>query len=661
MARPGLRESKRNTFIILGFICVLTALICSSCGSGGNMTANAASGSASADLSPTSVAFTSKAVGTATSAQTVTLTNSGNADLSVSSIAVSGTNAGDFSQTNNCGASIAAGANCTMSVTFKPTAAGTRTAGVVVTDSAPGGSQTVPLSGATVTTDASVSPTSLALGSLPLSTASPVQAITLSNTGNGNLTITSVAVSGANASDFSQTNNCGSSVAAGANCAINVTFKPTAEGTRTAAVVVVDTGSSGSQSVAISGTGTAPVASVSTSSVAFGNQSLGTTSISQAVTLENTGNEPLSISRISVLGTNASDFAETNNCGTSLAADASCSINLTFTPAAPGALAAALAITDNAAGSPQSVALSGNGISTTVTVSPSSVAFGKQAVGAASTVHTVTVTNSGNSALTVASVAVFGANSGDFTQTDNCGSSVAAGASCTISLTFKPAAAGARAGTLAITDNAAGSPQSVPLSGTGISTSATLSPSSVAFGSQAVGVASESQTVTLKNSGSSTLTITSIAIFGTNSGDFTQNNGCGISIAAGSTCKIVVLFTPSALGARAAVLSVTDNATGSPQSATLSGTGANPSGHYVALTWTESSSGGVMGYNIYRGTASGGEGTIPLNPSPVSGTSFTDDVVTAGEEYFYVVSSVGSDGVTESSPSQEASATVPSP
>ena len=653
-------ELNRGSSVIVGTAYIALALLVTSCGGGSSANPAANGAVAAPSLSPNSLTFTSQSVGSATTAQVITLTNSGKADLSLTSIAVSGANAADFAQSNNCGSSVAAGASCAISVTFKPGASGTRTAAVALSDNATGGTQTVALSGSIATTDASVSPSSLALGSQPLSTASPVRAITLSNTGKGNLNVTSVAVSGVNASDFTQSNNCGSSVAAGTNCTINVTFKPAAARTRTAAVVVADTAVGSPQTVALSGTGDAPVASVSPSSLAFGNQAVGVTSSAQSVTLTNSGNAVLNVSRIAVSGTNASDFAQTNNCGTSVAAGANCTISVTFKPSAGGSRSAALAVTDDAAGSPQSVSLAGTGVSTGVTVSPSSVAFGNQSVGATSSARPVTLTNAGSSALSITSIAVLGVNASDFAQSNNCGSSVAAGANCTINVTFKPSAAGSRSAALAIADNATGSPQSVSLSGTGVSTGVTLSPSSVAFGNQSLGAASSAHTVTLTNSGNSTLTVSSIAVFGTNPSDFTQNNTCGTSVAAGGTCTIVVLFTPSALGARAAVLSVSDNATGSPQSVTLSGTGA-ASGHNVALTWTASPMAGVLGYNIYRGTTSGGESTTPINANSVSGTAFTDDVVTAGAEYFYVVTSVSSDGVTQSAASPEASAVVPSP
>jgi fibronectin type 3 domain-containing protein len=127
-------------------------------------------------------------------------------------------------------------------------------------------------------------------------------------------------------------------------------------------------------------------------------------------------------------------------------------------------------------------------------------------------------------------------------------------------------------------------------------------------------------------------------------------------VAAGANCAIAVIFTPSALGARTAALSITDNASGSPQTVALSGTGA----HYVVLSWTASTTAGVVGYNAYRGTASSGPFS-QLNSSSISGTTFTDAGVQAGQRYYYVVTAIASDDVTASANSNVASATVPSP
>jgi len=616
---------------------------------------------AAVSLSPSSLAFGSLAIGTTSAAQTITLSNPGNAALSITGLAVSGANASNFVQTNNCGSSVAAGANCTISVTFSPSASGAAAATLSVADNISGSPQTASLSGTGTSTApaVSLSPPSLAFGSLAVGATSTAQTITLTNSGNSALNITSLAFSGSNASNFAQTNSCGSSVAAGANCTISVTFKPSASGAATAALSIADNVSGSPQIVSLSGTGTstAPAVSLSPASLAFGSLSVGIASTAQTTTLTNSGNAALNVTSIAVSGTNASDFAETNNCGSSVAAGANCTISVTFKPTTAGTRTASVTLTDNASGSPQTVSLTGTGAASSASLSPTSLTFASQTVGASSPAQTITLTNSGNAALSLTSIAVSGANSSDFAETNNCGSSVAAGANCTISVTFKPTAAGTRTAAVTLADNATGSPQSVSLSGTGAAPAASLSPTSLSFGNEAVDMVSSSQVVTLSNTGSASLSISSIAFTGADATDFTEADTCSPAVAAGGTCTIAILFTPAASGTRTATLSITDNASGSPQSVALSGSGT----HDVMLSWTASTTPGVMGYNVYRGTTSGGESATPLNSSPITSTTYTDENVTAGATYYYHVTAIASNDVTQSAASNETSATVPSP
>ncbi len=454
-----------------------------------NILANFTSGSAPAapavTLSPTSLTFASQTVNTTSSAQVVTLSNTGNATLNISGISIVGTNAGDFAQTNTCGSTLAAPGSCTISVTFTPTATGTRTASVSIADNANGSPQTVPLTGTGAAAPApavTLSPTSLAFGNQNVGTTSAAKTVTLTNSGNAALSISGIALTGTNAADFAQTNTCPispSTLAAGANCTISVTFTPSTTSAETAAVSITDNASGSPQSVSLSGTGVqpAPGVNLSPTSLSFGNQNVGTTSAAQTVTLTNNGTSALTITSIGVTGTNAADFAQTNTCPLSpstLAAGANCTISVTFTPTATGTRTASLSVADNASGSPQTVALSGTGVAPTapaVTLSPTSVAFGNQAVGSTSTAQTITLTDSGTGALTITSISVSGTNAADFAQTNTCPvspSTLAAGANCTISVTFKPSIAGSETASLSIADNAAGSPQSVGLSGTGV-------------------------------------------------------------------------------------------------------------------------------------------------------------------------------------------------
>jgi len=215
-----------------------------------------------------------------------------------------------------------------------------------------------------------------------------------------------------------------------------------------------------------------------------------------------------------------------------------------------------------------------------VSLSTTSLRFGNVVVGTTSARKTVTLTNTGNASLLISSITA----SGDFAETNTCGSSVAAGAKCAIKVTFTPTTAGSRTGTLTIADNASNSPQTVQLSGTGV-LPVTLSPTSLSFGAQPVGTSSAAQSVTLTNNQSATLTITSIAA----SGDFAQTNTCGGSVRAVATCTISVTFRPTAIGSRTGTLTVTDNASNSPQAVSLSGTGSAPNLVSLAVTPTNPS------------------------------------------------------------------------
>jgi hypothetical protein len=205
------------------------------------------------------------------------------------------------------------------------------------------------------------------------------------------------------------------------------------------------------------------------------------------------------------------------------------------------------------------------------------VTFASQTVGTTSAAQTVKLTNSGKASLSITSIALTGGEADDFVLTNGCGSSLAAGASCTMSISFKPASSGTKKEAITVTDNASGSPQSVSLTGTGSaagsSPAVTLSPTSETFSNQTVGATSGARTVKLTNSGGASLSITSIALTGGEADDFVLTNGCGSSLAASASCTLSVSFKPASSGLKQATIAVADNASGSPQSVGLSGTG----------------------------------------------------------------------------------------
>ncbi|MBS1850170.1 MAG: DUF4082 domain-containing protein [Acidobacteria bacterium] len=415
------------------------------------------------------------------------------------------------------------------------------------------------------------SPVSLTFADQLINTSSATQSVVLTNAGAASMTISSTSITGANSGDFSRTTTCGSTLAVNASCTFTITFRPTASGARTANLSVSDNAPGSPHTVVLSGNGTAPIASLSPTSVAFGVQAVNTTSPASTVTLTNTGTASLTISSTSITGTNSTNFARTTTCGSTLAVGASCTFNVTFTPSASGSRSASLSVSDSASGSPHTVALTGTG--TGVAVTPTSIAFGNQNLATTSSAQVVTLRNVGTSTLTGISTSFTGSNTSDFARTTTCGTSLAANASCTISVTFTPTAIGARSATLRIANSDPTSPQQVTLTGTGLGATASLSASSVAFGNQQVNTNSSTRSVTLTNNGNANLTINSTSITGTNSADFTRTTTCGSTLAAGSSCTFTLTFRPGASGSRSASLSITDSASGSPHTVSLTGTG----------------------------------------------------------------------------------------
>jgi subtilisin family serine protease len=329
-----------------------------------------------------------------------------------------------------------------------------------------------------LTNRVTMSANTLNFGSQTTNTTSAGQTVTLTNNGPGALTISSIGITGTNASEFAETTTCPltpSTLAANANCSISVTFTPTAGGARTAAVTITDNGSGSPRSVTLNGTGVVPpTVTVSPTTLNFGNQTTNTTSAAQTVTVTNNGPGALTISSIAIAGSNAGDFSETTTCPISpsmLAANANCSISVTFAPAATGMRSAVVTITDNGVASPQTVTLNGTGVVPVVGLSTTTLTFANQTVNTSSAAQSVTVTNNGPGALTISSIAITGTNAGDFAQTTTCPISpatLAVNASCSVNVTFMPAAAGARTASVTVTDNGNASPQSITLNGTGI-------------------------------------------------------------------------------------------------------------------------------------------------------------------------------------------------
>jgi hypothetical protein len=444
-------------------------------------------------ISPTAVGFGSVATGATSAAQSVTVTNSGSSAAPVTAVSTTG----DFSQTNTCGTSIAAGSSCVVSVKFAPSAAGSRSGNLTITAS--GITNTVPLSGTGVAPGPILNPnpSSLSFAGTIVGNTAAAQTVTVTNSGTTAATVSGVTASG----DYSQTNNC-SSLAVGASCTVTVTFKPTTGGTRTGSISIASNANNSPTVIALTGSGIGSTTNIAAGRPATASSQVNSTQAASTATDgdANTywesangafpqwlqvdlgatyavGKVTLKLPPSTAWATRTQTLSVQTSTNGSSFSDAVGSATYTFNPASantvnitvPGTSAryVRVNITANsgwAAGQVSEFEVYPSGGSTNPTASlsasPSALTFGSQALNTTSAAQAVTVSNTGTASATGVGVST----SGDFSQTNNCASTIAAGASCTVNVSFKPTASGTRTGSVSIAGSA---PVTVSLTGTG--------------------------------------------------------------------------------------------------------------------------------------------------------------------------------------------------
>ncbi len=406
-------------------------------------------------ISPTTLVFGAQAVATESAKQTITLTSNGSAPVAIRTLAITG----DFVETDTCaGQTLTVGSTCTINVQFAPTATGARSGLLTVYANIPGGQVTANLSGtATAAAAVVLTPLQLTFPATEVHQKAPSQIITVSNTGGNPATFSPAAITG----DFSiSANTCGASLPSQTGCSIAIVFQPTTNGTRTGTLTITD--SAGVQIAQLSGLGTSPATdTVSPAALSFAQVQIGASSAAQQVTLTNAGDVALTLVNAKILN---GDFVTTNHCGSSLTAHSTCTISVAFVPTAVGSRSGVLQISDEFR--EQTVTLSGSGLAPAgVSLTPSSIDFGTIGVGLQAPAATLVLTNNGGVPLSLASTAV----TGDFTLTaSTCGTTVAPGSACNLSVIFAPTAAGTREGTLTLTDTATPSTQIISFTGIGI-------------------------------------------------------------------------------------------------------------------------------------------------------------------------------------------------
>jgi hypothetical protein len=435
-----------------------------------------------------------------------------------------------------------------------------------------------------------VSRPSIDFGAQPLGTKAKPQTITLRNPGPGPVTVQPIVIGG-DRSDFTLDDPCSkTTLAAGHTCTLTIGFVPTVAASRNASLTLSPGAPASPQTVSLRGTGTpASVSSarivgrVAPSRLNFGSQPIRATNKDKVV-FENGGPVPLSITSVTIAGPSQTDFAAADfptaaSCyGTTLAPGSGCAMTISFTPTVEGVRNATLVIT--VGGQSYKVLLTGIGgagapAAGTLVMTPTSLDFGVVYVNTKSKAQTATLRNPGPGPATVQQIALGGDR--DFTVDDPCSkTTIAAGSTCTLTVSFTPSAAESRSASLTLIPGAPGSPQTVSLRGMGISPAVgtlAVTPTSLNFGLVYVYTKSKAQTITLSNSGPGPVTIKQVVLSGDRTSYVVDDRCHGTTLEAGSNCTVSVSLSPQTLGNHSATLMITTNAPGIPRSVSLEGTG----------------------------------------------------------------------------------------
>ena len=470
----------------------------------------------------------------------------------------------------------------------------------------------------------------------------------LSNTGTSNITISSVSVTGAGYSlsglSFPMTLGPGNSAQ------FQVIFAPLVQGRVDGSIGFTSSASSSTLYVSLHGTGASTgMLSASPSSINFGTAG---NNVTQLAALTNTGTASVTVQQISASG---SGFAVSHAAlPWKLASGQSATFSISFTPTAGSTSSGSVSIVSNAYDSTLSIPLTGAGASAGIlSANPTSNSFGSVQVGSSASQYQ-SVTNSGGSNVNISQANVSG--SGFSISGLSLPITLTAGQSYTFSTAFSPKSSGTASGSIVIVSDASNSNLSIALSGTATASGQLLlSPTTLDFGSITVGQ-NKSLTATLSASGSS-VTVSSAS---TSNPEFSLSGvSFPLALAAGQSAPVSVTFTPQSSGTASGSISFSSNALTNPTIETLTGAGVTAPQHQVQLSWGASSSSGVTGYNVYRGSVSGGPYT-KINSALIVGTTYSDSSVQAGKTYFYVTTALNGSG-TESAYSNQVQAVVPSP
>lgn len=496
--------------------------------------------------------------------ETLTVTNGSKvAALDITGLALSGDGSGRFRIAGeDCVASaIAVGGSCSVEVTFNPVQAGAAQATLTIAHGAAGGPKEVELTATGTTLEAG--PLDINFGSAVAGSQSDPVAVTITNRASLAATISSASITGANAASFAaDASDCTSdTVALGGSCSVSVVFTPTVGGgQKTATLEIVDDTASSPTQVALSGVATSPQVQLSRGRIDFGDQRSGTDSPRQTVRLENHGDAALIVSAVQITSSGQPDFwLEAQGCTAApIPVDGSCDAHVRFGPRSAGAKSGQLRFVNSSPDSPHLTSLTGTGTAPVVQMSRPQMSLGDVRIGRRSTEESVTLTNTGTAALSVASVRLSGADAGQFAiASQSCQiAPIPPKGFCTIAVYGEPTSGGPKAAQIEISSDATTAP-AVMLTAAGINPLATVTPTVLNFGGQFAGTPSTAQ-ITIENIGTDALRVDAPEVQGAEAAAFSiiSETCTEHLVAIGAHCEFDIRFLPRTPGAYQAALRV---------------------------------------------------------------------------------------------------------
>jgi hypothetical protein len=554
-----------------------------------------------------------------TSTQNLTVTNTGTAPVTIAQASITGA---AFTVIGGMpSGTIAVGQSVSAQIQFAPTASGATSGAITIISDATDSPLDISLTGTGAQAGLSVSPATWSFGNTAVGHTTS-ESVKLTNTGTSKVVINLATVNG---SAFAMSGlSLPKTLPAGESMTFTAQFAPTAAGAAQGSISFTDNAPNSPQTLSLSGMGVAGTAALdaSPSSVSFGNVIVGSTG-SSPVKLTNSGSSTITISQINITGAGVSIAGLATP--STLVAGQSTTFTARFSPVSATTLNGSISLVSNASNSPLAIAVTGAGVASQpqLTVNPTSINFGNAAVGS-STSRTVSLINPGNAPVTISQLTAtgsgFGVSGASLPLTIN------AGGSSSVSATFAPTSAGSSSGTISIVSNAPGSPAAISLSGTGMQGQLSASPSVLTFGSVATG-GSGSQTVTLTNGGSASVTISQAVASG--AGFSISGLTTPVTLASGQGTSFTAQFAPTSGGNANGAITITSNAPTSPTTISMTGVGTQPQ---ISATPSSAAFG-----NVSTGTnnsqtitvTNGGSASLMISSVSVTGAGFSISGISA--------------------------------